>query len=289
MLIACVQSDVSLADPAANLSRVLDWMERASQPPEHAGGSDLVVFPECMLTGYAFDSRDEAFKSALETSDPVFAQIAQHANRLGQLVTIGFLERRGQQLFNAAALIGPDGIIGVYHKIHLPHLGIDRFVDPGTAGYQPVDAIDSRGESIRIGLAICYDASFPEPSRVLALRGADVIALGTNWPVEANHTPEVLPPARSFENHLYFVAANRVGTENGFSFCGRSSICGPDGVLLAKSDDDQEVILFADVDLGIARNKEIVRTTETHVIHRFNDRRPAYYTPIIEPINSRHK
>ena len=139
------------------------------------------------------------------------------------------------------------------------------------------------GETCRIGLAICYDCSFPEPMRVLALEGADVIALGTNWPNGAAHTADVVPPARSMENHLYFVAANRVGNENGFGFCGRSSICGPDGVILASSDDDKETVLTADIDLSLARNKTIERTPGTHSIDRFADRCPTFYDAIVQP------
>ena len=116
--------------------------------------------------------------------------------------------------------------------------------------------------------------------RVLALEGADIIALGTNWPRPAEHTADIVPPARSMENHLYFVAANRIGTENGFSFFGRSSICGPDGVVLAKSEDDQPCILYAEIDLTLARNKRIERTKGSHTIDRFADRQPQFYERI---------
>lgn len=282
MLIACVQSDVSFADPQANLQRVLNWMDRAEIiAGQSSGFPELLVFPECLLTGYCFDSRQQAMEVALPETSPIFASIAGAAQQRQCHVSVGFLERSGQQLFNSAALIGPAGIVSVYRKIHLPHLGVDRFVDRGDRPYRAV-AVDGAGGSVKIGLAICYDASFPEPMRVLGLDGAEIIALGTNWPVEARRTPELVPPARSMENHLYFVAANRVGTENGFAFSGRSSICGPDGMVLASSDDDQETLLLAEVDLQAARDKSIERTQGSHRIHRFDDRCPQFYGPIIE-------
>jgi len=279
MLLACVQSDVSFANVPANLQRVLDWLEIAGK-----AGAELVVLPECMLSGYAYNSREQALPHAVSIDDPIFHQIAATAGTWNLHVTLGFLEREGDRLFNASALIGPQGVIGKYRKIHLPHLGIDRFVDRGDICYDVHAASDRSGNPVKVGLAICYDSSFPEPMRILALQGADVIALGTNWPVGASHTADIVPPARSMENHLFFVAANRVGEENGFSFCGCSSICGPDGVVLAKTTTDGEIILYAEVDPEQARNKRIERAAGgAHVIHRINDRRPEFYSPLVEP------
>ena len=267
MLIACVQSDVTFANVSANLDRTLRLIERAGEK-----GADLVVMPECMLSGYAFDSREQALPNALSLDDQAFNTIAQAAAKYQLMVTLGFLEIDGNKLYNAAALVGPDGPLGNYRKVHLPHLGIDRFVDRGDIPYRPIKTGD-----VNIGLAICYDSSFPEPMRILALEGADIVALGTNWPIAAIHTANIVPPARSMENHYFFVAANRVGEENGFAFCGRSSICGPDGVILAKSEDESETMLLAEVNVADARNKRIERTKGAHIIDRFADRVPEFY------------
>ncbi|QDT03358.1 N-carbamoyl-D-amino acid hydrolase [Rubripirellula lacrimiformis] len=276
MKIACVQTDVVFADIAANVARVLKWMELAGR-----ANADLVVFPECMLCGYGYEDRQEAAQQALSMDSPVFASIAQSAAEHQLNVTLGFLEADGDRLFNSSALIGPKGVVGNYRKIHLPHIGVDRFVDRGDIPYRTLAAREAN-----VGLAICYDSSFPEPIRILGLEGADVIALGTNWPVTASRTAEIVPAARSMENHLFFVAANRVGTERGFEFCGMSSICGPDGVVLVASPDAEETMLMADIDLAEARNKRIERTAGKHVIHRMNDRRPEFYDRISQPNDS---
>lgn len=270
MLLTCVQSDVTFADIPANIQRVLNWLDN-----EAVHNSDLVVFPECMLSGYAYDSREEALPHAMELTDARFDLLIKAAEKHDLTLTLGFLERSEDLLFNAYALFGPNGMIGHYRKIHLPHLGIDRFVDRGDIPYEIHRAGDAN-----IGMAICYDCSFPEPMRLLALEGADIIALGTNWPNGASRTAEVVPPARSMENHLFFAAANRVGEENGFGFCGCSSICGPDGIVLASTDRSDEQILTAEIDLELARNKRIERVPGKHVIHRFNDRRTEFYADL---------
>ena len=272
MLLASVQTDVAFADLQANLRRAV---EKTSEAAEQR--AELVVFPECMLTGYAFESRQEALPHAITLEDPAFGTLTEAAAAGNLHLTIGFLETDGNHLYNASALIGPQGVVGHYRKVHLPQLGVDRYVDSGDAPYRTLDA----GEA-RVGLAICYDSSFPEPMRVLGLAGADVIALGTNWPVAAARTAEIVPPARSMENHLFFVSANRVGVERGFHFCGRSAICGPDGVELARAVGEEETILYAVMDVAHARNKRIERTPGKHVVDRFADRRPEFYGPVCE-------
>ena len=277
MLIACVQTDIAFADPSYNKKRIIDWIHQAGKQ-----GAELVVMPECMLCGYAYDDREQALSQAISIEDSLFSEVASVAATYQLNVTLGFLEKesfqgRDDRLFNAAAMIGHSGVIGHYRKVHLPALGVDRFVDRGDIPYSTFAAGDAK-----VGLAICYDSSFPEPMRVLGLEGADIIALGTNWPVAAARTAKIVPPARSMENHLYFVAANRIGSEGGFAFCGKSSICGPDGVVLAATDSAEELILYADVNVALARNKRIERTPGAHVIDRFKDRCPDFYDRICQ-------
>jgi 5-aminopentanamidase len=282
MLLSCVQSHVTFADVPDNLRRATDWLHLAV-----AQSIDLIVLPECMLTGYGFESRAEALEQAMTTDDPTWETLISICRASERLhVVIGFLEREGTgpqaKLYNASALLGPAGLIAIYRKVHLPHLGVDRFVDRGNRPY----VVHQAGEA-RVGLAICYDCSFPEPMRALGLAGADIIALPTNWPIAAVRTAEIVPAARSMENHLFFVAANRIGTERGFRYCGRSTICGPDGVELARATDDEETLLVVEVDVAQARNKRIERTPGAHVIDRFADRQPQFYQSLINAVEPR--
>src|SRR6202030_44525 len=106
-----------------------------------------------------------------------------------------------------------------YRKAHRPFLGVDRFTAPGD---RPFAVHDLGG--LRVGIHICYDGSFPESARVLTLLGADLVVLPTNWPPGAAGTAKYLVPARALENQVFYAAVNRVGTERGFAFIGRTRI-----------------------------------------------------------------
>ncbi|MGD9855493.1 MAG: carbon-nitrogen hydrolase family protein, partial [Planctomycetaceae bacterium] len=190
----------------------------------------------------------------------------------------GMLESAGGQVFNAAALVGPDGVIGSYRKVHLPYLGVDRHTTPGDRPF----AVHEAG-GVRIGMNICYDAAFPEAARCLALLGADLIALPTNWPPGAECMAANTIASRAMENGVYYAAVNRVGTEAGFPFIGRSSICAPNGAILAAARGTEEEILYADIDVTLSRRKHVIRIENKHEINRFADRRPEMYRLLTEP------
>ncbi len=175
-------------------------------------------------------------------------------------------------------LVGPEGLIGSYRKVHLPFLGVDMFSSFGDVEFKVHQAGD-----LRVGMNICYDSAFPEAARSLTLLGADLIALPTNWPPGAECVAGFVINARAMENAVYFAAANRVGEERGFRFIGRSRICAPNGQTLATSDDDNETILYADIDPELARNKLAVREPGRHAIDRMADRRPETYGALIQP------
>src|SRR5258708_3554996 len=202
--IAGVQMDCLLGDKRANLGRIrIELGEAASH------GARLVVFPECALTGYGFESREEALPHAEPIPGSSTEALARDCRQLGVWAAIGLLERDDEDnLFNACALLGPRGELFSYRKIHLPCLGVDRFVTPGN---RPFAVHDLGG--LRVGLNICYDAGFPESARVLTLLGADLIVLPTNWPDGSNRVPRYLVPARALENCVYFAGVNRIGEE----------------------------------------------------------------------------
>ena len=130
---------------------------------------------------------------------------------------------------------------------------------------------------------ICYDSSFPESARILAIEGADLIALPTNWPPTSGLTADLIPNARALENHVYFMSVNRVGVERGFEFIGKSKICDPRGANLAFENHAEEAILYAEIDSTFARRKHLVSIPGAHEVHRINDRRPDLYRSLTEP------
>lgn len=273
MQIAAIQTDVVFKDVNANLTTL-----EAAVRSEVVLGTKLTIFPECFATGYCFDSLDEARPFAETIPGPGTERVARLCRETNSFVIYGLLESASGDLFNATVLVGPDGVIGSYRKVHLPYLGIDRFVTPGD---RPFEVFEAGG--VRIGMLICYDGGFPEATRVLALKGADLVVLPTNWPPGGRGMAEYATNVRAMENNIYFAACNRVGTENGFGFIGLSRICGPDGTTLSTLDHHQPGIIRATIDPQLARTKRIVRVPGKHMIDRVADRRPEMYSTICEP------
>jgi predicted amidohydrolase len=272
MKIAAVQMDVTLGEVDRNLQAIEDRLREAV-----SNGTKLVVFPECAVSGYCFESLDEALPFAQPIPGPATERLSTICAELDAFAVFGMLEQDGDRLFNAAVLTGPSGVIGSYRKTHLPFLGIDQHVDYGD---RPFDV--HRAGNVNVGMNICYDSAFPEASRCLTLLGADLIALPTNWPPGAECVASHALNTRAMENAVYFAAANRVGEERGFRFIGLSRICGPDGSTLAASENDSETILYADIDPERSRNKRVVREIGRHAIDRLADRRPDLYGPLTE-------
>ncbi len=273
MKIAGVQMDISLCDISGNLSRMIERLRET-----RAAGAELTVFPECAVPGYCFTSLEEARPLAQPIPGEATETMSQACRELGGYAIFGMLESDGDEVFNAAVLVGPDGLVGSYRKTHLPYLGIDMHA---TFGDRPLE-VQSAGD-LRVGMNICYDAAFPEVARVLSLQGADLIALPTNWPPGAETTADHCINTRALENGVYYIAVNRVGSERGFEFIGRSSICDPTGRTLAKASADKEEILYAEIDLERARNKHYKRVPGKHEIDRMADRRPELYGAVVEP------
>ncbi len=271
MRVAVAQIEPRLGEKERNLETCLARMEEAA-----AEGAQLLVLPECAIPGYIFESADEALPFAEEIPGPSTELLEREARRLGLYVVCGLLERDADMLRNAAVLVSPDdGLLGTYRKTHLPFLGVDRFVVPG-------DELPVWDTPLgRIGIEICYDLRFPEVTRTLALRGADIVAHPTNFPVAARIQTELITVARAAENRIYLLTANRVGKERTGEFCGWSQIVDPFGVRLAEADGTEETLLVADVDLEKARNKDYVIPGE-YELYLFGHRRPELYGALVE-------
>jgi predicted amidohydrolase len=111
----------------------------------------------------------------------------------------------------------------------------------------------------------------------MALDGADLLVLPTNWPPGAECTADFVINTRALENKVYYLAVNRVGSERGFTFIGKSKICDTNGNTLAVAEHTRETTLYAEIDVAESRKKRIVRVPDKHIIDRFADRRPEMY------------
>lgn len=270
--IAAVQINPAIMQNSKNLDKILTEVRNAA-----AVGAELIVFPECALAGYVYSSREEAMPFMETIPGPSTDKLSACCRELGVYVVTGLLEKDGNRCFNAAVLVGPEGLIGKYRKNHLPFLGIDRFLDRGDRPFEmhktPIG---------NIGIYICYDCNFPESARVMALLGADILVLPTNWPQGRGKVAKYVVNTRAYENKVHLVAVNRVGEERGARFIGNSKIINAWGDTLAQAGSDEEQTLYAEVSLSEARQKHIVFKPGEFEMDFIRDRRPELYGKITE-------
>jgi len=275
MRIACVQTDVRYGDAIANAaSAEAHLRELAGQQVE------LVLFPEAFLTGYCAATSQSAAAIAIPRDDAAIERVRNLCEELNILAAMGFAEADGEKLFNAAVLFEPGRGPRFYRKTHLPFLGMDRFMEPGNE----LPLFDTRLG--KLGVLVCYDLRPPEATRSLALAGAEILLLPTNWPIGAETSADHIAIARAAENRIFVATCNRIGTENGFTFIGRSKIIAPSGKVLAEAN-DREAVLIADIDLSDARNKRTVNIPGEYETDVFASRQPGLYRNLIyEPKQS---
>jgi predicted amidohydrolase len=270
--IACAQIDCVLGEPQTNRNKIIASIRAAAERD-----AQLVIFPECALTGYAFESLEEAIPFAEKIDGRSSEAIADACRETRAYAVVGFIESDGGKYYNAAMLVGPDGVMGGYRKVHMPFIGIDRFLSPGDLPFQVFELPFGK-----VGINICYDISFPESSRVLKLKGAELIALITNWPTAAWRSPAFVANTRALENHVFYAACDRVGNERGWHFIGQSKIIDCYGDTTAVAGPDAEELLVVAVELREANNNRIVNVAGAYELDREKDRRPEFYEIISE-------
>jgi predicted amidohydrolase len=271
--IAAVQMDPKLMKPTENLASIVSAVKKAAD-----NQAQLIVFPECSLTGYIFSSRQEALPFAESIPGASTENLASLCKDLNVYVIFGLLEKENDRLFNAAAFVGPNGLIGKYRKNHLPFLGVDRFVDRGDRPFNVYQTPIGN-----IGLYICYDVVFPESSRTMALQGADILALPTNFPQGRGEIiATYVVTTRAIENMVHVVSADRIGSERGHSFAGLSKIVDASWNILALASPDKEEIIYGEVSPEAARQKNDIVIPGEHEVNFMKDRRPELYGAITE-------
>ncbi|MBC8508038.1 MAG: carbon-nitrogen hydrolase family protein [Anaerolineales bacterium] len=236
---ACVQISITPNDIAANVDKGVIWLKKAVSEYE----AELVVFPETVTTGYETGfTAEELWDLVDEAPGRITHKIQKTAKELGVHVVWPTYRRGGERgvVYNSAILIGPDGeIVGIYDKTHPAPW--ERTDGGGWA------AVGTRADVFEtplgnIGMIICYDGDFPELSRLLAVKGADIIvrasALQRSYDIWY-----ITNCARAYDNHVYVLASNLVGSDacGNFGF-GHSMIVTPIAWRLAQARGTQEII-----------------------------------------------
>jgi 5-aminopentanamidase len=240
-----------------------------------AQGADVVVLPELVTSGYVFESQEEAASMAITPDHELFSFWADAAG--GQAVVVGGFCEEGSDglLYNSAALVDQSGVVAVYRKVHL----WDReklWFEPGA---EPPAVIETALG--RIGVLICYDLEFPEMTRMLALAGADLVTVPTNWPLgerpEGERPGEVLiAEAMARINRVFIACCDRTGSERGQEWTAGTSVIDPGGWVLATAGADGTAL--ADVNLADARSKSLTELADV-----LADRRPELYGGVGAP------
>jgi 5-aminopentanamidase len=268
--VACCQIAPDVEDPDQSAELASAAIDSAL-----ADGAQLVLVPELANSGYVFGSREEARAAAVPADGELLRRWSREAARADALIVAGFCELADDgRVFNSSALIDGDGVQAIYRKLHLWGEEPRWF----SRGEEPAPVVKTRHGMI--GLAVCYDLEFPELTRGLALQGAELIAIPTNWPRDPD-PPDGRPILHSLSsvtayfNRSFVAVCDRCGIERGLEFEGGSTIAAPDGSFRAGPIADRGTrTLIADCDLARARDK---RTGEHN--DAFADRRTDHYAP----------
>lgn len=277
-----VANMVVTRDKATNLRTILRLVDEAADQR-----ADVLVLPEMCLQGFAdfsFGLGDERvaeqkryyFHESEPIPGPSTLAVQERAAQHGMLVQFGLAERalHGNLVFNSTALVGPEGVVGAYRKVHNPA----ESVYFGSGERTPVfDLGFATGASM-----ICYDLAFPELARVFALQGATVLPMSTAWPMRGRDRDDdyhgaamdLAARANAFFNQSWLLVSNQCQVEEKLQYWGHSQIVDPFGTVVAELADEEGVISYT-ADLG----EEILRarTAGFFGLNLLQDRRPEHY------------
>lgn len=240
MKIGLFQFDVVPRNPRENLRRIVHGTRQLDV--------DLLVLPELCTSGYLL-TPVEAAEFAIALPGDQIAPFVDLARQLQACVVAGVIEKDQGGLFNSALVVGPDGWIGSQRKLHITRLEQPLF-RPGDA----LETFSFRGATF--GILTCFDAWFPEASRRLTRKGAQLLCQPAAF--GSTRTLDIMR-IRSLENAVFSVTANRIGDETrdgvDASFCGNSQIVDPSGDVVAQANAEEQAIVV-DVDLQRAKVKQ---------------------------------
>ena len=264
--IALAQFPCRIGNKQHNVNKMAKYANQAKKQK-----ANIVIFPEMSLTGYT--TRDLTYELAEEIPGPSTEKIGKIAKKENLYIVYGMPERseKGKAiLYNTAVLIGPEGYVGKYRKMHLPTHSVFEEKRYFRLGYQTPVFETSIGN---LGIMICYDIFFPEIARALRLQGAKFIICISASPAVRKNFFETLTTARAIENTCFLAYVNLVGIENGLQFWGGSRLIGPSGHIISQSKYDEEDISFGNV------NYEDLKPVEAFV-PTLRDLRPELYASL---------
>jgi len=242
MKIALAQIMPKFMDVAYNEEKMKEMIIKAGNKK-----ADIIVFPETFSTGYNFSyMKDNIYKLGEQTTKTTISLATKLAKKYDIYIIIPIIFKDDNKLYNAAIIINNKGkIINKYYKNHLWDEE-QIYFSYGNNDYKVYDTPFGK-----FGVIICYDVDFPETSRTLALKGADIVFVPSAWASTHRHLWDVFLPARALENTVYIAGINLTGDNGNLHFFGNSKVFDPTGKLIKEAKEDIEEILYCEIDTSI--------------------------------------
>lgn len=245
MRIGFLQFEPTFGEIEKNFLKIKGFIEKTHPLPE------ILVLPELALTGYTFKDKKEAYSLSLKKDDKIVNKIKKLCKEYNIAISIGFLEKENNKLYNSSFFITGEGIKNIYRKINLFKDEKDIF-EKGNK----LNVIEYNG--VKLGQMICFDWFFPEISRYLSIKGAQIILHNTNLVLPYCQDAMI---TRAIENRVFTITANRTGIEERYGkinkFTGKSEIVSPIGEVLIKVGESVQGIFSVEIDPKEANNKNI--------------------------------
>ena len=263
-LVAGINYDPALGEKEKNIDEQYALAEQAAR-----NGARLIALTEMATTGYCWYNRAEVAPYVETIPGATTDRFGELAARYDCWIAVGLpeVDPHTGLYYNSAALIGPQGVVGVHRKSHL-FIGDPKWARQGNLDHQvfatPIG---------NIAMLVCMDSMFMETVRIQGLRNADVIVLLGNWLGEKTPSPFWL--TRAFENGVYLLACDRGGQERAIRFNGGTVLVDPDGQIISRTDEAPNIV-YGEVDIPKARTK-----TFAHGGHKFLERHPQEYVDVL--------
>lgn len=247
MKISYYQMDVIFKDIEANIKRVKNSLKELE--------TDILILPELFNTGYLYLSKNDIQPYTEQIPQGKTTKALEKLSKENNTFIIGGIaEIDGSDIYNSIVVTGPNGYIGKYRKIHLTKLEKKIF----TSGKE-IKVYNIGGH--KIGFSICYDIWFPEHTRIMAVKGVELVCHSSNF---GGKDTLDFSRIRALENNIFVVTCNRVGNEKGnvFNayFRGESQVVSPKGEILKQSNDKEDIVTL-NLDL-LESNKKSGSMTE---------------------------
>lgn len=266
MRIAGIQMSAGV-DVRKNIQRAVEMTGVAAEK-----GATIIGFPELfLLPWFPRQENNESFSLAQDVASGSLAPFAEASKKSRAVLVVPFFESAEGTYYNSTAVYDQGALLGVYRKVHVPDLPLYReqfYFSAGASGFPVFET--SQG---KIGIQICWDNLFPEGSRILALKGAEIVFAPTA--ASLNHSLwERAIAANAFANNFFVFRVNRVGQDGELSFNGRSFCIDPWGEMISELAGSKDAIVLADIDL-----KERAAAAETWGF--LKQRKPGEYGELV--------